>query len=277
MRPETIELRQIRMNLRRPFRTSFGETRERRVILVEAREGGMSGFGEVTAAEGPFFSHESYETAWHVLSDYLIPWSVGKVMATPRELLPLVTSIRGHLMAIAGLETALWDLYARQQRRPLWEVLGGRGDPVACGVSIGMQDSVDLLLGKISEALESGYRRVKVKIGPGQDEKPLAAVRAVWPDLPLAADANAAYALSDTEHLKKLDAFGLMMLEQPLHWEDILDHAQLARAIRTPLCLDESIHSADDARKAIAAGACRILNIKLGRVLQGGSFVDRAA
>jgi O-succinylbenzoate synthase len=275
MRPETIELRQIRMSLRRPFRTSFGETRERHVVLVEVRQSGLSGFGEVTAAEGPFFSHESYETAWHVLSDYVIPWMLGKELGTPADLLPLVAPIRGHRMAIAGLETALWDLFARQQRRPLWEVLGGRGDPIACGVSIGIQDSAAALVGKVGEALEAGYRRVKVKIRPGHDEEPLGELRRMFPEIALAADANAAYTLADLEHLKRLDEFGLLMLEQPLHWEDILDHAELQRAIRTPICLDESIHSADDVRKAIGAGACRIVNVKLGRV--GGHAAAREA
>lgn len=266
MRPERIELRQIRMELRQPFETSFGVTQERHVVLVAARAGDEVGYGEVTAAEGPFFSHESYETAWHVLSDYLIPWTLGRDWDSPEEFPQAVDSVRGHAMAKAGLENALWDLSARIEGRPLWQRLGGSRSAIECGVSIGLQASAEQLEEKIARAVADGYRRVKLKIRPGRDVEVLGPVREGWPDLPLMADANSAYTLGDVDVLKQLDAFGLTMLEQPLHWEDIIDHATLQRELATPICLDESIHSAEDARKAHQIGACRIVNVKLGRM-----------
>ena len=274
MKPDTIEVRQLRMRLCHPFETSFGVTEERRVVLVTVREGSLAGWGEVTAAEGPFFSHESYETAWHVLCDFIVPWSLGRDFASPSDFPPVVARIRGHRMARAGLENALWDLAARQRNLPLWQMLGGRRREVECGVSIGIQPSPEVLLEKIAEAVESGYRRVKIKVRPGWDAEILERVRREWPGLPLMADANSAYTLGDTPLLRSLDAFGLMMLEQPLDWEDIIDHATLQQEIETPICLDESIRSADDARKASQIGACRIINIKLGRV--GGHTAARA-
>lgn len=274
MRADEITLRQIRMRLRHPFRTSFGVTEERHVVLVSVRLGNTVGYGEVTAAEGPFFSHESFDTAWHVLSDYVIPWTVGRDLEGPEALPGILDPIRGHRMAKAGLENAWWDLSAKLEDRPLWRHLGGSRSEIECGVSIGIQDTVDVLLRKIGEAAEAGYRRVKVKIRPGWDVEVVGAIRERWPDLPLMADANSAYTLVDAPRLRELDAFGLTMLEQPLHWEDIIDHAALQKEIRTPICLDESIHSADDARKAVGIGACRIVNVKLGRL--GGHTGARA-
>jgi O-succinylbenzoate synthase len=266
MKLEEVALRQIRMRLTHPFETSFGVTESRHVVLVEVREGDTVGYGEVTAAEGPFFSHESYETAWHVLSDFIVPWSLGHEFASPGDFPARVDTIRGHRMARAALENALWDLEARRRGIPLWQLLGAVRSEIACGVSIGIQPTPDELLAKIEQAVRNGYRRVKVKIGPGRDRETLARIRRTWPELPLVADANSAYTLSDTPLLQSFDEFGLMMLEQPLHWEDIIDHATLQARIATPICLDESIRSSDDARKAIDIGACRIVNIKLGRV-----------
>ena len=266
MRVEEVQLRQLRMELRYPFETSFGITKERRVTIVRVRDGNESGYGEVTAAEGPFFSHETYATAWHILTDFIIPWTLGKEFDTPAEFPSVVNSIRGHNMAKAGLETALWDLQAKQQGTPLWKILGGVRESVACGVSIGIQPSIDVLLEKIHEELDAGYQRIKIKIKPGWDFEVVRQVRETFPDILLMADANSAYTLDDIDLFRKLDEFDLTMVEQPFHWEDMIDHAALQKEISTPLCLDESIHSSDDARKAIGIGACRIVNLKLGRV-----------
>ena len=266
MKVREVELRQLRMELRHPFETSFGVTRERRVTIVRVSDGGLSGYGEVTAAEGPFFSHETFDTAWHVLNDFIVPWALGREFDTAGELDPIVQPIRGHNMAKAGFENALWDLEARQKDLPLWKLLGGRRSWVECGVSIGIQKSVDVLLETIGRELDGGYRRIKIKIKPGWDLDVLGAVRSAFPGILLMVDANSAYTLADIDRLKKLDAFNLMMLEQPFHWEDMVDHAALQSRISTPVCLDETIHSAQDARKAIQIGACRIVNLKLGRV-----------
>lgn len=262
------------MRLLYPFETSFGSTKERHIILVNVTDGNHSGWGEVTAAEGPFYSYETWETAWHVLRDYIIPSVIGKDIRKPADFGSLVRGIRGHNMAKAGLETALWDLEARRQGIPLWKFLGGQRDRIDCGVSIGIQPSIDGLLAKIDTELKAGYRRIKIKIKPGLDLELVRQVRASFPDIRLMCDANSAYTLADADLFKKMDDYNIMMFEQPLHHEDILDHAELQKQIRTPICLDESIHSAEDARKAIKIGACKIINIKLGRV--GGHQGARA-
>jgi O-succinylbenzoate synthase len=269
-----VEIRELLMRLLHPFETSFGSTKERHIILVNVTDGTHSGWGEVTAAEGPFYSYETWETAWHVLRDYIIPSVIGKELRDPADFGPCVRGIRGHNMAKAGLETALWDLEARRQRIPLWKLLGGQRDRIDCGVSIGIQPSIDALLAKIDTELKAGYRRIKVKIKPGLDVDVIRQIRASFPDIRLMCDANSAYTLGDVDLFKKMDGYNVMMFEQPLHHEDIIDHAELQKQIRTPICLDESIHSADDARKAIQIGACRIINVKLGRV--GGHKEARA-
>lgn len=258
------------MRLVSPFETSFGTTRERRIVIVKVltrtSQGEYAGYGEVTAGEGPYYSHETYQTAWHILSDFVIPQTVGKEIATASDFASIIRGIRGHRMAQAGLETALWDLEARIGSRPLWKLLGGTRTLIDCGVSIGIQPSIDALLAKIQTELDAGYRRIKIKIKPGWDLQVIQEVRRAFPKILLMADANSAYTLADIGLFRKLDQFDLMMIEQPLHDEDIIDHGTLQRSIQTPICLDESIHSADDARKAIEIGACRIINIKLGRV-----------
>ena len=261
-----IELRELRMRLLHPFETSFGATQDRHIVLVKMLDGAVTGYGEVTAAEGPFYSHETWETAWHVLRDYIIPAVSGKEIRHPTDFALFVRGIRGHNMAKAGLETALWDLHAKIDNLPLWKALGGTREQIDCGVSIGIQPSIDKLLAKIAAELGAGYRRIKIKIKPGWDVEVVKEVRAAFPNILLMGDANSAYTLDDVDLLRKLDRYNLMMLEQPLHHEDIIDHAQLQKQIATPICLDESIHSADDARKAIQIGACKIINIKLGRV-----------
>jgi O-succinylbenzoate synthase len=269
-----IELRELRMRLLYPFETSFGATQDRHVVLVKVTDGTHTGWGEVTAAEGPFYSHETWETAWHVLRDFIIPHVVGKEIAGAAEFDGFVGGIRGHKMAKAGLESALWDLEARIKNVPLWKMLGGARELIDCGVSIGIQPSIDKLLAKIDTEVRAGYRRIKIKIKPGWDVDVIRQVRAAFSDIPLMGDANSAYTLADIDVFKKMDQYDVMMFEQPLHYEDIIDHAELQKHIRTPICLDESIHSAEDARKAIQIGACRIINIKLGRV--GGHKEARA-
>jgi O-succinylbenzoate synthase len=261
-----VEMRELRMRLLHPFETSFGATQDRHIVLLKVTDGSRAGWGEVTAAEGPFYSYETWETAWHVLRDYIVPQLIGKELETAEGFPSVVRGIRGHKMAKAGLETALWDLQAKTQGVPLWNMLGGKRRQIDCGVSIGIQPSIDTLLAKIDTEVRSGYRRIKIKIKPGWDVDVVRQVRLAFPGIQLMADANSAYTLADVEVFKKMDKFNIMMFEQPLHHEDIIDHAELQRQIDTPVCLDESIHSADDARKAIRIGACRIVNIKLGRV-----------
>lgn len=269
-----IELREIRMRLLRPFETSFGVTLDRRILIVKVSDGSQDGYGEVTAGEGPFYCHETVDTAWLVLAEYVIPRVIGKELAAARDFAPLVADIRGHHMARGGLEAALWDLEARQQGQPLWKFLGGTREEIDAGVSIGIQPSIDKLLQVIHDEIDAGYHRIKIKIKPGWDVEVMRQVRAAFPKARIMGDANSAYTLADIDLFRQMDVFDVMMFEQPLHYEDIIDHAELQRHIRTPICLDESIHSADDARKAIQIGACRIINIKLGRV--GGHREARA-
>lgn len=271
MKIDHIELREIQMPLVHFFETSFGRTTTRRIVLVRVDAHGVTGWGEVTAGESPFYSYETPDTAWHVLRDFLIPWTLGKEWAAPGDLPARFRPIRGHNMAKAALENALWDICAQQQNVPLAQLVGGALDEIPCGVSIGIQNSVEELLDKVALELAAGYQRIKVKVKPGWDLKILEAIRERFPRILLMADANSAYSLADLAHLKEFDRFYLMMMEQPLGWDDLLDHAKLQKAIATPICLDESIHSAADARKALEIGAGKIINIKLGRV---GGFTE---
>jgi O-succinylbenzoate synthase len=266
MKIERIELRELRMPLVHFFETSFGRTTTRRIVLVRVDGEGLTGWGEVTAGEEPFYSYETPETAWHILRDFLVRWTLGRDWAAPADVAARFRPIRGHSMAKAALENALWDIAAQQQNVPLWKLLGGTLEQIPCGVSIGIQSSVEELLEKIGREAAAGYQRIKVKIKPGWDIGVLEAIRTRYPRLLLMADANSAYSLADIAHLKEFDRFYLMMIEQPLGWDDLVDHVQLQRQISTPICLDESIHNADDARKALQIGACKIINIKLGRV-----------
>jgi o-succinylbenzoate synthase len=274
MNIDRIEIREIRLPLVHFFETSFGRTTVRRIVLVRVEADGLVGWGEVAAGEEPFYSHEDPETAWHILRDYLVPWSLKRVWGSAAELAPRFRPIRGHSMAKAAIENALWDIEAQQKGLPLARLIGGTLDEIPCGVSIGIQNSVEELLEKIQKELEAGYQRIKIKIKPGWDVEVLDRVRSQFPRIALMADANSAYTLSDLGRLKDLDRFYLMMIEQPLGWEDLLDHAKLQRELTTPICLDESIHNADDARKAIEIGAGKIINIKLGRV---GGFTSARA
>jgi O-succinylbenzoate synthase len=273
MKIERIELLEIQMPLVHFFETSFGRTTHRRIVLVRAFADGLEGWGEVTCGEKPFYNYETPGTAWHILRDFLVPWALEKSWESPGSLSERFKPVRGHNMAKAALENALWDIEAQGRGMPLAQLLSGTRDEISCGVSIGIQDSTEELLEKIRTEVEAGYQRIKVKIRPGWDVAILESIRKEFPSIKLMADANSAYTLDDVEHLRLLDQFDLMMIEQPLGWDDMVDHSQLQRELKTPICLDESIHSYEDARKAIELGACKIINIKLGRV--GGHFAAR--
>lgn len=249
------------------FETSFGRTFGRDIILVEVSAGGVTGWGEVTAGENPFYNEEWTESSWLILRDYVAPRVLGHEFASAADVWGRIGHIRGHYMARGGLEAAVWDLEARMNGVPLWKQIGGGArTAIPCGVSIGIQDSVDQLLGKIETELNAGYQRIKMKMKPGWDIDVVRQVRQRFPRIRLMVDANSAYTLADVEHLKRLDEFYLMMMEQPLGHDEIIDHAPLQAALATPICLDECIRSAHQAEQAIRLGACRIINIKLGRV-----------
>ena len=267
MKIDRVILRQIRMPLLHVFETSFGRTSDRDIILVEVVSEGVSGWGEVTAGENPFYNEEWTESAWLILKDYAAPRVLGQPLAGATDVAQLSEHIRGHRMARGGLEVAVWDLEARLNQRPLWQHIGGGTRlEIPCGVSIGIQESVPKLLGKIERELADGYQRIKMKIKPGWDVDVIRQVREKFPSIKLMADANSAYTLKDADHLKKLDQFYLMMIEQPLAHDDIIDHAELQKKLDTPICLDECIRSAHHAEQAIRLRACGIINIKLGRV-----------
>ncbi len=271
IRIESVRLRQIRMPLVHFFETSFGRTTGRDMVIVEVRANGVSGWGEVTAGENPFYNEEFTGSIWPLLTDYIAPRVRGRELHSAEEVAPLTAHIRGHNMARGGFEAAVWDLEARLLNRPLHQHIGGARREIPCGVSIGVQDSVPQLLDKIRTELEAGYQRIKMKIKPGWDVDVIRQVRREFPSIRLMADANSAYTLADAEHLRRLDEFYLMMIEQPLAHDDIIDHAKLQRQLETPICLDECIRSAHHAWQAIELGACRIINIKLGRV---GGFAE---
>jgi o-succinylbenzoate synthase len=263
---EQIVLREIRMRLKAPFETSFGVTQDRRILLVEAVVDGVSGWGEVTTVESPSYNSETTDTAWHVISDFIASKLVGKEVHSASEIATLLGTIRGHQMAKAGIENAIWDAEAQLKNVPLAKLLGGRLNEIACGVSLGIRENPPALVKKVEEELGHGYQRIKLKIKPGKDLDYVAAVRKQFPNILLSVDANSAYRLEDVEHLRKLDEFNLLMMEQPLQWDDIHSHAKLQQQIRTAICLDECINNAGHALAAIEQGACRIINIKLGRV-----------
>jgi O-succinylbenzoate synthase len=263
---DRLDVRLLRLPLAHFFETSFGRSYDRSFLLVQLQGGGEVGWGECVAEAHPYYSSETTETTWHIITQFLAGLVVGREFAHPREVFPALKRVRGHNMAKAAVEMAAWDLYARLQRQPLAAVLGGTRDRIASGVSIGIQDSLEQLVAKVEHELAAGYRRIKIKIKPGWDLNAVEAVRAKFPDILLMVDANAAYSVRDGAHLAKLDAYDLMMIEQPLEYDDVMDHVQLQREIRTPICLDESIHTVRIARDAIEAGACRIINIKPGRV-----------
>jgi o-succinylbenzoate synthase len=266
MRVKKITLREIHLKLLEPFQTSFHTSQQRRIVLIETNVDGASGWGEATVGEDPFYSYETVETAWHVIRDFIWPMLRDRELESASEVWDALGRIRGHNMAKGGVETALWDAEARLKGVPLAKLLGGAREEIPCGVSIGIQPSIDALIAKVERELAAGYQRIKVKIKRGYEVEPVRTLRERFPRIRLMADANSDYRLSDAPLLKRLDAFHLMMIEQPLGWDDFYSHAALQRQLETPICLDECIHEIDHARAAIELGACRIINIKLGRV-----------
>jgi O-succinylbenzoate synthase len=274
MKIDAIILRELRMPLVRPFETSFGVTRERRILLAEVQSEGLSGWGECTAGERPFFSSESTDTAWHLLLNELGPMLAEQSPGHGGECPRIFRRVRGNHMAKATLENAIWDLEAQREGIPLAQLLGGVRPAIPCGVSLGIQSSIDELMAEIERELEAGYLRVKLKCKPGWDVKVFERVRHRWPGILLSCDANSAYRLGDADHLAGFDDFDLLMIEQPLWHDDFYYHSMLQKRLETPLCLDESIHNRRDALAAIEMGSCRIINIKLGRV---GGFSEAIA
>jgi o-succinylbenzoate synthase len=273
MRIREITLREIGMKLIAPFEISSGVAHHRRIILLEANVDGVSGWAECVAGENPNYSPETVETARHILRDHLWPLIKDKDFAAAADVYDMLELVRGHNMAKGALEAAVWDSEAKQKGIPLWRLLGGSRTEIASGVSIGIKDSPDTLAATVKKELDAGYQRIKIKIKPGKDLEQVKRLRQDFPKIKLSVDANSAYTLDNWELLKQLDAFYLMMIEQPLGWDDLYSHAELQKKLNTPICLDECIHDLEHARAAIALGACKIINIKLGRV--GGHTMVR--
>ena len=267
MKIEEVIIYQVEMRMKTPFTTSFGTMQNKRFLVLEVRdESGVIGWGEGVAFETPSYTEETLKTSLHMLEDFLIPKLLGVELTHPDEVYELFRSIRRNNMAKAAIEGAVWDIYAQQTNQSLAEAIGGTQGKIEVGVSIGLQPTDEQLIQKIQQALEQGYKRIKVKIKPGKDIELLRTIRRVFPKVPLMADANSSYTLQDIELLKQLDEFDLMMIEQPLAHDDILDHAMLQKQMKTPICLDESITSLEDTRRAIKLGSCGVVNIKLARV-----------
>ncbi len=276
MKIERIELRLVRMQLKAPFQTSFGIELDRECIILSAHGEGLTGWGECVASRGfardgasrldwNLYSYETTATAWHILKDFLVPQVVGRPLSI-QSMAEAGERLRGHPLARAGLEAALWDLTAQVEGVSLSRALGGTRDRVPVGVSIGIQPSVDALAERVDEFLAQGYRRIKLKIKPGFDIEAVKRIRARHPDILLQVDANSAYRLADAALFEAMDDYRLLLIEQPLGWDDIYEHSQLQPRLRTPICLDESIHSLGHARLAIELGATRVINVKPGRV-----------
>jgi o-succinylbenzoate synthase len=266
MRIDRIEVRRLMMTMREPFETSFGREEKKDFLLVRAISGDVEGWGESGAMNAPLYNEETTVTNAHMLREWLIPALLGKEISHPDEVHALWSFVRGNQMAKAALEGAVWDLWAKQQGISLAKALGGEKQQIEVGISIGIEPTIEQLLDKIALRLSQGYRRIKIKIAPGWDVKTVAKVRERFGNIPLMADANSAYRLSDLPLFKEMDEFGLTMIEQPLSYHDIFEHAKLQRELKTPICLDESIHSPEDAVAAIEMGACRVINVKIGRV-----------
>jgi o-succinylbenzoate synthase len=273
MRIREVTLREIRMKLIAPFETSVDCSDERRIILVEADVDGVMGWSECVAGEKPFYSPETTDTAWIVMRDFLWPMLKGREFASAADVWSLLEPVRGHNMAKGALEAAIWDAEAKQKDVPLWKLIGGTREEIASGVSIGIKESLDELTVAVRKELAAGYQRIKIKIKPGKDVQLVKRLRDEFPHIKLMVDANSAYRLEDAPLLKQLEGFYLMMIEQPLGWDDLYSHVELQKMLTTPICLDECIHTKEHARAAIALGACKIVNIKLGRV--GGFTVAR--
>lgn len=264
---EHVTIRQLKMRMKSPFVTSFGTVQTKQFLIVEVFDKeGLVGFGEGVAFEAPWYTEETLQTSWHMLEDFLVPIILKSEIGHPSEVSQLFSSIRRNNMAKAAIETAIWDLYAKQNHISLAKALGGKRDSIEVGVSIGIQPTTEQLYEKIDHAIREGCKRIKVKIKPGLDLDLISSIRKRYPDIPLMADANSCYTLNDIPLLKSLDKYNLLMIEQPLAADDLLQHAKLQKQIQTPICLDESICSYDDAKTAIELGSCRVINIKYARV-----------
>ena len=274
MRIDAIFLRELRLPLVQPFQTSFGTTTERRILLIELRGEGLSGWGECVAGEHPFFSDETIDTAWHVIYHELAPALASADPEHGGKCPGIFRQVRGHRMAKAALENAVWDLEAQMKEVPLAKLLGGSRETIACGVSIGIQPSMEKQMAEVAKEVAAGYQRIKLKCKPGWDVKMLEAVRAHWPEIELSVDANSAYRMKDFDHIIAFDEFSLLMIEQPLWYDDFYFHSMLQKRLTTPICLDESIRNRRDALAAIDMESCRIINIKVGRV---GGFSEAIA
>jgi o-succinylbenzoate synthase len=274
MKIEAITLRELNMPLVHFFETSFGRTYTRRVMLVTVHSNGLEGWGECVAGEQPYYSEEYIEGAWDVIVRYLAPSLLGRSMTSGREVPALLAKVRQHRMAKAALENAVWDAEAQEKNVPLWQLLGGARREIACGVSIGIQDSHEQLLQKIETELAAGYQRIKVKVKPGWDVEVLEKIRKRWPNILLSCDANSAYTMDDLPHLQQFERFKLLMIEQPLWSDDFYFHSKLQKQMQTAICLDEAIRSVCDTAAALELGAARIINIKVGRV---GGFSEAVA
>ncbi|QQS35246.1 MAG: o-succinylbenzoate synthase [Ignavibacteriales bacterium] len=271
MKIEKIELRHIKMELVTPFTTSMGTEYDEEHIIVRVDGEGLTGWGESVAEGTPFYSYETVTTAWHILQDFLIPSILGKNISSIDDAIKSYSKVRGHMMAKAGLEAALWDLFAKSKNISLSKMVGADKNKINVGVSIGIQSSVPDLIKKIEGYLAEGYKRIKIKIAPGNDIQFVKAVRKEYPDILFQVDANSAYELEHVNLFKQMDDLNLLLIEQPLSYEDIYDHSKLQKELNTPICLDESIHSLDDTRAAIELDSCRVINIKPGRV---GGFTE---
>ncbi len=271
MKLEKIELYQIELPLVHPFRTSFGTQTNRQTVLVKVTADGMSAWGECAASLGPWYSSDTNKEAWHVLTDFLIPMTVGQTVTHPSDMHTLMKPVRGHVMAKAALENAVWAWFGQAENKPLSAMLGGVRERVEVGVSIGIQPSIEQLEERVAGFVELGYGRIKMKIEPGWLIEPIERIRSRFPDVLLMGDANSAFSLDDVDLLKQVDPYNLLMLEQPLNYDDIADHARLQAQIETAVCLDESIHSPANAQAMIDLKAGRIINMKVGRV---GGFTN---
>src|SRR5713101_3748201 len=268
-----MTLRELRMKLVAPFETSTMRTDVRRIVLVEAKVDGVMGWGECVAGEAPGYSPETTDTAWHILREHVWPLVKERKFSAAAEVWALLEPVRGHNMAKAALETAVWDAEAKQRGVPLAKLIGGTREEITCGVSVGIKESLDELVAAVKKELAAGYQRIKIKIKPGKDLEPVRRLRQEFPRIKLMVDANSAYTLEDWPLLKQLEGFYLMMIEQPLGWDDLYGHIELQKRLDTPICLDECIHTEEQARAAVELRACMIINIKLGRV--GGYTVAR--
>ncbi|WPK10326.1 o-succinylbenzoate synthase [Lysinibacillus louembei] len=267
MKITEMTIRHLQMELKSPFTTSFGTFTTKNFLLLEAKdESGTIGWGESVAFDSPWYNEETMKTNWHMLEDFLIPLILNKEITHPDEVSDIFSAIRKNNMAKSTIEGAVWDIYAQQTNQSLAQALGGTKDKIEVGISIGIQNSIEELVELVGGYVQEGYKRIKVKVKPGWDVEVMRSLRNAFPNVAIMADANSAYRLEDAQLLKQLDEFNLTMIEQPLASDDIIDHAKLQQQLATPICLDESIHSLEDARKAVELGSTKIINIKIGRV-----------